>query len=329
MRLVGLVAMLSCLALGLSGLVAASAQALSAPGEVVTEPAETTATGVKLRGRLNPGGLPTTYYFEYGRPGWGECSNCTMKTAVEGPLSGASEQEVPAVEVTGLVPDRRYNYLLVATNADGTQEGTVVDFTTGATGELPREVQTEPAEAIPGGARLKGKLNPGGLPTTYYYEYGRAGCSEGPGCVKKTAVAGLLNGDTQQELPAVEVTGLGPGHYWDGLVASNADGTVEGEPVNFTVVELISTPPPESNGGAGGQVSIWGPPTPVLTSTPTASPIQVTQPEASTGAQKLTRALRACRRRSRAQRAICARQARRKYALAAARAGRQADHGRK
>src|SRR5271169_4894243 len=28
----------------------------------------------------------------------------------------------------------------------------------------PPEVQTEPAEAIPGGAKLKGKLNPGGLP---------------------------------------------------------------------------------------------------------------------------------------------------------------------
>ena len=48
--------------------------------------------------------------------------------------------------------------------------GEFVNFTAGGTGE-PSEVQTEPAEVIPGGARLKGELNPGGLATTYYFEY--------------------------------------------------------------------------------------------------------------------------------------------------------------
>ena len=34
----------------------------------------------------------------------------------------------------------------------------------------PTEVQTEPAEVIPGGAKLKGELNPNGAPTTYYFK---------------------------------------------------------------------------------------------------------------------------------------------------------------
>jgi hypothetical protein len=101
----------------------------------------------------------------------------------------------------------------------------------------PPEVQTEPAEPIPGGAKLKGKLNPGGLPTTYYLEYARETCDEG--CTpSKTATGGPLTGDTQQEVPAVEVTGLsGSGEserYWYRIVASNADGTVGGAFVNFT-----------------------------------------------------------------------------------------------
>ncbi len=101
----------------------------------------------------------------------------------------------------------------------------------------PTEVQTEPAEVIPGGAKLKGELNPGGLPTTYYFVYARDTCDEG--CTpSKTAKSGPLTGDTAQEVPAVEVTGLsgsgGSERYWYYLVASNADGTVEGGLVNFT-----------------------------------------------------------------------------------------------
>ena len=330
-RLVGFVAVLSCLTLGFSGLAAASARASSAPGEVVTEPAEATASGVKLRGRLNPNGLPTTYYFEYGRVGWGECSNCTTKTALGGPLSGENEQEVPAVEVTGL-EEGEYWYHLVATNEEGTVEAESIHFTgvPSPRGSAPGEVVTEPSEATANGVVLRGRLNPNGLPTTYYFEYGQFGWNECSNCTTKTALGGPLSGDTEQEVPAVEVNGLGSGLYWDRLVATNADGTAEGESVRFTVPEPISTPPSGGEngpGGQGGQASIWEPPTPVLTPPPTASPIQTTQPEASTGAHKLARALRACRHGSKGQRALCARQARRKYALAAARAGRQASHG--
>ena len=71
----------------------------------------------------------------------------------------------------------------------------------------PSEVQTEPAQPIPGGAKLKGQLNPGGLPTTYYFIYARDTCDEG--CTpSKTTTSGPLTGGTEQEVPAVEVTGL-------------------------------------------------------------------------------------------------------------------------
>jgi hypothetical protein len=99
----------------------------------------------------------------------------------------------------------------------------------------PPEVQTEPAEPLPGGAKLEGKVSPGGLPTTYYFEYASVTCDEG--CTPtKTAKSGPLTGDTMQEVPAVEVTGLSAGseRYWYRLIAHNADGTVDGEFVNFT-----------------------------------------------------------------------------------------------
>jgi IPT/TIG domain len=120
----------SCFVLGLSASAVASAQdyGSSSPSEVVTEPAEATATGVKLKGKLNPNGAPTTYYFAYARDTCDE--GCTPnKTTAGGPLTGDTQQEVPAVEVTGLAPGR-YWYTLVASNAEGVTGGGLVQFTT-------------------------------------------------------------------------------------------------------------------------------------------------------------------------------------------------------
>ena len=122
--------MASCLTLGLP----APAQASSSPSEVQTEPAEAIPGGAKLRGELNPSGLPTTYYFEYIGDDEVEClavENCWPQTASMGPISGDSQQQVPPIEVTGLRFGETYRYRLVAGNADGAVRSTVATFTVG------------------------------------------------------------------------------------------------------------------------------------------------------------------------------------------------------
>jgi hypothetical protein len=95
-----------------------------------------------LRGELNPDGLPTTYYFEYSAGTCDESAHCVVQTAVAGPVSGEAQQEAPAVEVTGLAPDRTYAYRLVATNADGTEAGEFVTFTTLSAGDMSGQEPT-------------------------------------------------------------------------------------------------------------------------------------------------------------------------------------------
>lgn len=132
-RVVGIAAFLamSCLAWGLP----ASAQASTSPSEVQTEPAEVIPGGAKLNGELNPGGLPTTYYFEYIGVNAVEClgvENCWPQTAPMGPINGESQQQVPPIEVTGLRPGETYRYRLSASNADGTEvQSKVATFTVG------------------------------------------------------------------------------------------------------------------------------------------------------------------------------------------------------
>jgi IPT/TIG domain len=127
---------LSCFASGLAESAVASAQdyGSSSPSEVQTEPAEVIPGGARLRGELNPGGLPTTYYFEYIADNAVEClgvENCWPQTAHMGPITGDSQQQVPPVEVTGLRMGETYRYRLAASNVDGTVQSKIVTFTVG------------------------------------------------------------------------------------------------------------------------------------------------------------------------------------------------------
>jgi hypothetical protein len=144
------------------------AQASSRPSEVQAEPAEVTAKGAVLKGKLNPGGLPTTYYFEYARTICDE--GCTpQKTAVAGPLNGGSQQEVPPIEVTGLEPGGRYWYQLVATNTDGTTEGGFLEFT--APKPKPAIEYVSVGNVTLNDARLYAGIRTEGLESGAYYQF--------------------------------------------------------------------------------------------------------------------------------------------------------------
>ncbi|HEY2200673.1 MAG TPA: hypothetical protein VGH56_02200, partial [Solirubrobacteraceae bacterium] len=109
---------------------------------------QATASGFRLRGKLNPDGTPTSYHFVYRRAGEAECEDlpgCGSSTAEGGPLTGETQQEVPAIEVTGLIPGQTYIYSLIAENEHGTGRGGEVAFTT-----APARIITLPG---PGGAK--------------------------------------------------------------------------------------------------------------------------------------------------------------------------------
>lgn len=144
--------------------------ASSSPTEVVTGPAEATSNGVKLKGKLNPGGLPTTYYFEYGSVTCDELPSCKKRTAVAGPLTGGAQQEVPAVEVTGLAAGGTYWYRLVASNADGAENGAFAMFTAGTA--QPPSIESESASNITqSDATLEAEINPQGAAAGDHYQF--------------------------------------------------------------------------------------------------------------------------------------------------------------
>jgi hypothetical protein len=82
-----------------------------------------------LNGTVNPNGIATTYYFQ-----WGLTSAYGNTTSTQSAGSGVSNVAVSA-DLTGLTPKTTYHYRLVATNSFGTSYG--VDMTFRKSNALP------------------------------------------------------------------------------------------------------------------------------------------------------------------------------------------------
>jgi hypothetical protein len=96
------------------------------PG-VETGAAAVEGEGATVGGIVAPGGLPTSYSFEYGpTTAYGETVPAASAGAGEAPV-------VVAGSIPGLVPGTTYHYRLVATNALGTTLGIDAELTTAPT----------------------------------------------------------------------------------------------------------------------------------------------------------------------------------------------------
>ncbi len=107
-----------------------------APGPVLTEaPTAVTDAGAGFEGSVNPEGLPTTVFFQYGLDKrysqvGASGADYTAQTPSQSAGSDFTNHTVGPVTVSGLVPNALYHLRLVATNSAGTTFGQDVTFTT-------------------------------------------------------------------------------------------------------------------------------------------------------------------------------------------------------
>src|SRR5207244_5728619 len=94
------------------------------PPVVTTNPATLVASlSATLNGSVNPGGLTTTVYFQYGTTtSYGHTTASQTKT-------GNTSQSVSA-NISGLTAGTTYHFRIVATNSAGTRYGNDRTFTT-------------------------------------------------------------------------------------------------------------------------------------------------------------------------------------------------------
>lgn len=179
-----------------------------------------------LNGTLNPDGMPTTYYFE-----WGPTSGYGNQTsAPPGDSAGSTAGATPvSADVEGLSSYTTYHYRLVAVNSLGTTYGEDESFTTSEP-MLPAISETSAGEVDSDSATLSAAINPGFGQTVYRFQYGRDTNYE-----FRLPQAGPLADDNAEHPVSTEITGLLPGttyHYR--VVAINFAGVSHGPDRTFT-----------------------------------------------------------------------------------------------
>ena len=148
-----------------------------------------------------------------------------MKTSSRSSGSGTAILAVVAT-VSNLTPGLTYHFRLVASNSLGTTRGADATFgTTGAPSAATGPVNF--ATLSLSSARVNGTVNPRGLATTWWFEYGR---TRGYGF--RTAQA-PLSGSADVGVGTL-LTGLSPGVRWHyRIVAQSAAGTSVGADASF------------------------------------------------------------------------------------------------
>ena len=197
-------------------------EALPEKPTVVTAGATYATPNATLSATVNPHGVETKYFFEYGiTEKYGKVSEPTGNAG-----SGTSAVAVYA-PITELAPGTTYYYRIVASSAIGESFGGPVAFTT----QPPPTVTTTAASGVQEEqATLNGTVNGNGLNTTYHFEYGET-TSYG----SSTSAVGVGSGSSS---PSVPVTGLKPGttyHYQ--IVATSTAGTSVGTDQTFKTRE--------------------------------------------------------------------------------------------
>ena len=206
-----------------------------------------TATGATLNGGVNPKGQMTTAWFEWGT----DPTLATFSTTSNQSLGSGTTSQAVTTTLTGLSSGATYYFRAAASNAGGTVKGSIFSFGTSAV--APTATTSAATSVTSGGGTLNGGVNPNGISTTVWFEWGT---DPTLATFSTTSNQSLGSGTTSQAVSAA-VSGLSPGTtYYFRAAASNAGGTVRGSILSFTTT--IPLLPPTVSTSAAMSVTSGG-----------------------------------------------------------------------
>ena len=279
---------------------------------VTTGPAQSpTRTTATFSGTVDPAGAATSYYFAYVDQAGYEAALASGaqdpyadgRTTSQVPVGSSYEAQPAGPLIVGeLGPGTTYHYAVVAINSVGTTIGPDQSFTTAA--PTPPSVSTGGAEGVSQlSASIAGSVNTQGLATISQFEFGTA-----PYAGTMTPATVTSSSGTTLALSTAFDNDLQPGTtYYYRVVASNQDGTSYGTEQSFTTGSFPAAVAPSA-------ATALLPYNPIsVLDAREAKEDKTTTSKPLTRAQKLTKALKACGKKPKKQRASCQRQARKRY----------------
>src|SRR5581483_3817385 len=216
---------------------------LTPPVATTSSATSISASSATLNGTVDPNSRDTSYYFEYGTS-----TSYGTKTAVKS-AGPASSPQSESVSINGLQAGHTYHFRIVATSDAGTSTGNDASFTTSA---APGVETGDVASVTTTTATLRGNVNPNGLSTTWWFEYGTS-----TNYSSRTSSHSAGSG-TATKGESIGIKSLRPAttyHYR--IVAQNSSGRSYGADRTFATVGAPST--------ATGAAQNVGPETALLT----------------------------------------------------------------
>ena len=200
-----------------------------------------TSTTATLNGTVNPNGVATTTWFEWG-------TSTTLATYSATPTQsigkGSSSVSISAA-LTGLVLGSTYNYRAVGQDSAGTVRGNIVSFKTSA--PLPTVITNPPTNISATSATLSCIANANGDSTNVWFEWGT---DPNMTTFNTTPAQSIGSGTSISTVTAKIVTNPNTSYLYR-AVAQNSSGAVKGSIFNFTSAvfftgETYPTLPPSS-----------------------------------------------------------------------------------
>lgn len=185
------------------------------------------STSATLNGTVNPEGQSTSYWFEYGIT-----ADYGSETAEGNAGAGTADTPVTSA-LSGLLPGTTYHYRMVASNAGGLTLGADQMLTS----TLAPTVTTGAATSVAAtGATLNGTVNPDGLDTTDYFQFGTTTSYD-----LQTSPTDAGSGTTNVALSAPVNALQSATTYHYRLVAVNAQGTTYGSDETLTTPAVAAS----------------------------------------------------------------------------------------
>jgi hypothetical protein len=202
--------------------------AASAPSVTTGAASSIRPTAVLLSARVDPDGLATSWYFEYG-----QSTIASYQTQTPAKGAGASSSPGTVKEtISGLEPATSYRFRIVAVNRAGKVYGSAEAFNTTA---APAVVTGAASAVTVSAATLNGVVNPEALNTSWSFDYGTT-----PNFGLKTPVAPLAASPNNTNVGAA-ITALAPDTtYYYRIVATSSAGTTLGIDLTFTTGRSVS-----------------------------------------------------------------------------------------
>ncbi|MFH0887881.1 MAG: hypothetical protein V1871_01580, partial [Planctomycetota bacterium] len=189
---------------------------------IVTNPAtNVTQTTATLNGTVNPNGVATNVYFEYGRT-----TTYNLYTSYQYIGDGTTDINASA-NITGLSINTTYNFRIKAVRGGSTYDGANLTFTT--PGLTPVCVTGFATNVSYGSAQLNGTVNANTLATTAYFNYGLT-ASYGSTTLSSPIGSGMSNFPVTTTISGLLENTL----YNFRIVGTNSAGTTYGNNRTFT-----------------------------------------------------------------------------------------------